>query len=118
MEEPKPETSEDTTSASTAPPEPTTEEQPTAEAEEKAEVDISECDACRKALNVACEGLCVNGRVVINETATETVVTALKDLGLKSDADNVKKWIDMAADAGITNINWLAEFLCKKAGVC
>lgn len=88
------------------------------ESEPKAEVDVSDCDACRAALNVACEGLCVNGMVVINEMATKTVVVALKDLGLKSDVDDVKKWIDDAANAGVTNINWLAEFLCKKAEVC
>ena len=121
-EESKPEEATESNTASTETETVSTEsvESEEPEAEAKPEVSITKCDACRTALEIACVGIIVGGAVVAapEEITIGAIVAALTALGLSFGADKVREWISDAAKAGVSNIRWLAEFLCKKAGVC
>ena len=88
--------------------------------EEQKELAISPCDACKAALEGACAGLIVGGVIVAvpEELTIGAVVLALTAAGLAFGADQVREWINEAVRAGIDTAKALAEFICKKAGVC
>ena len=81
---------------------------------------ISPCDACKAAVEGACYGLIIGGAIAAapEEGAIAAVVLGLTAAGLVFGADQVRAWIKEAISAGIHTAKDLAEFFCKKAGVC
>jgi len=81
---------------------------------------ITKCDACKTAVEITCVGIIVGGVILAapEELTIAAIVTALAGLGLAFGADEVRKWITQAAKEGINNIEQLAKYICKQAGVC
>lgn len=81
---------------------------------------ISPCDGCIAALEGACLGLIVGGVIVAapEEVTLTAIVLALSALGMAFGADQIRAWLKEAISLGITTAKALAEFFCKKVGIC
>jgi len=92
----------------------------TSTASEIPSVALSPCQLCIASMEGVIGGLIVGGAIVAapEELTIVAIVGILTAAGLAFGAEDVKKWITQAAKEGIHEINQLARYLCKQAGIC